>query len=184
MPKKSGKPGLGRVVARRVLTTTGSGIAEVTISIGAPRRSNFGRWDCSVLIEGLGKPRLQSVEGGDSLQALLLAIGITRFNLDQTGNRFQWTDPESGSGIPRQVPTQYGRAFEERVNLLIEREAKRISEAKLKRNTLDIRACEAELKQRKELIEALETALQRRKAAAVNWEANLKNWRPGRQGNI
>jgi hypothetical protein len=110
----------------------------------------------------------------------LLAIGMVRLNLDQTGNRFQWMDSESGSGIPRQVPTHYGFRFEERVNLFIEREAKRVFEARLKRNKVDVRACEAELKQRKELIGALEAALKRRKAAVINGEANLKNWKPAR----
>jgi hypothetical protein len=180
MSTRAAKSELGRVVARRILTATGAGIAEVIISIGIPRASSFGRWKCSLLLEGLGAPRLQSVEGGDSLQALLLAIGIARFDLDRTGYKFHWTDPDSGCGIPLQVPTHYGRAFEERVNLFIERDAKRILEAGVRRRRVDIRRWEHELKKRKNLLAAMEAAIERSKAALTRREENLRNWQPGR----
>ncbi len=82
-------------------------------------------WECPFLIEGLGKPQIQNIGGADALQALLLAIEGVRVALEKTGDRYIWLDidPEFGSGIPGYIPTDYGRQFEARINLVIEREA-------------------------------------------------------------
>jgi len=71
-----------------------------------------------------------------------------------------------------------GARFEERVNLAIEREAKRVWEQRLRASQADIAACEAELKQRKELIAGLEKTLARRKAVATARAADFKKPRP------
>lgn len=180
MQRRTVKFKVGRVAARRVLNVKGPADAEVIITIGVPRRSRSGRWECLFLIEGLGRPQVESVGGEDSLQALLLAVGMVRLTLEQTGHSFEWIAAELGSGIPLQAPISYGPRFERRVNLFIEREAKRVIEARLKRNKMDIGECETELKQRKKLIVALEAALKRRKTAVANVQANLRNWKPGR----
>jgi len=174
MSEKVAQSGVRHVVARRVLTESGLGKRKVTISIGAPRRHPQVDWECPFLIDGIGDSRVQKAGGVDALQALLMAIEGVRVTLERTGRRLVWLDPEVGPDIPRYIPTVYGRHFEHRINLVIEREMKRAWEAKLKSRKADIATCEAELKQRKEAIAALEAELGKRKAAAAAWESNLK----------
>lgn len=181
MQRNRKKSELGRVIARRVLTQMGPEIRDVTVLIGNPRRQSDGTWKCSYCIEGLGKSRVQTAEGADALQALLLAVGGARVSLEKTGNRFSWLDydlEKAGSGIPRYVPTQYGPRFEARINLAIERESKRYYEGVLKRRKANITEFEAEVKQRREVLAVLEAALERRKAAVADWEIELKKWKP------
>jgi hypothetical protein len=167
--------GLGRVIARRTLTEiTPDEMREVVVTIGAPRRCPDGHWKCPFLIKGRAPSRIQNAGGVDGLQALLSAVEGVWANLERTGNRFQWLSPQSGSGIPRQVPMGYGRHFEERINRAIERETARHWQTMLKTRKADIAACEAELKHRKSVIAAWEAALVRRKTVAVAWEAKMK----------
>jgi hypothetical protein len=132
------------------------------------------------MIEGIADSRVQKAGGVDALQALLMAIEGIRVALERTGRRFVWLDPKVGADIPRFVPTGYGRHFEERINRAIERETKRVWEAKLKNSKADISACEAEVKQRKEALAKLEAALEKRKTIAASWESNLKNSASGK----
>jgi hypothetical protein len=133
------------------------------------------------MIEGLGKPQIQNIGGADALQALLLAIEGVRVALEKSGDRYIWLDidPEVGSGIPRYIPTDYGRQFEARINLVIEREAKRVWKRRLKARKADLAEHETELKQREEVIAALRSTLERQKAVANNWDEDLKKWKPG-----
>jgi len=135
------------------------------------------------LIKGLGRPQIHSARGVDSLQALLLAVEGVRVTLDKTGSRFTWleTDPDkAGSGIPRFIPTRQGPRFEARVHLAIERESKRYFQRILDSRKANIAAFEAEVKGRRETLALLEEALVRRKAGAADWQANLKEWKPGK----
>jgi hypothetical protein len=90
----------------------GSVIAERALSFDRPRRRatvvrvKFGRpvraprpergdpWWCPVQISGLGKPRLETVAGEDSLQALILALEFASRVLpdaaDRAGGHLQW----------------------------------------------------------------------------------------------
>jgi hypothetical protein len=147
---------------------------EVVVSIGAPRRHPDGDWECPFLIEGLGSPRLHKAGGVDALQALILALDGLWKTLDRTGSRFQWLNDQTGSGIPRQVPTGFGRLFEERVNSVIERETARYWKSALKARKADIALCQAELEKRKAAVTAWEKSLEGSKANATNWEASLK----------
>jgi len=63
----------------------------------------------------------------DSLQALLLGIRWAYLLLKQSGLEFAWLgDSElSPTGIPQFVPDDFGKEFERRVELAIEREKRR-----------------------------------------------------------
>jgi hypothetical protein len=175
-----------RVIASRVLNEIGS-LREISVSFEEPQQRPRGHWECRFLIKGLGRPQIRTVGGGDSLQALLLAVEGARVTLDKSGGRFTWleTDPDkAGPGIPRYIPTHQGPRFEARVNLAIERESKRYFQRILKTRKANIAAFEAEVRQRREVLAMLETALERRKAGAAAWEANLKKWRPEKTRRI
>ena len=179
---KRAESGLGHVVARRVLTESGLERRKVTISIGAPRRHPRVDWECPFLIDGIGDSRVRKAGGVDALQALVMAIEGIRVTLEGTGRGLVWLYPKVGPDIPRYIPTAYGRRFEERMNLAIEREMKRVWQARLRSRKADIAACEAELKQRKEAIAALEALLEERKEAAAAWESSLRNSKAGARG--
>jgi hypothetical protein len=186
VPSEGLKRRLGRIIARRELTEIGS-IRKVIVSIGTPRRHPKCDWECWFSLEGLGKPHLQSVGGVDPLQALLLAVEGVRVTLDKTGRRFAWLedDPDkAGSGIPRYVPTHYGPLAEARINVAIEREAKRFFQRILNSRKGNIAAYEAELRERSEVIAIMQAALARRKAGATEWQANLKKWKPEKTRRI
>jgi Domain of unknown function (DUF6968) len=124
--EKSSVP-FGRVVARRVLTEVGFPDRQITLSLGMPRRVDREEWQCPILIEGLEDyPIADSAPGVDSLAALLLGVECIRWHLKRSKRRFAWLgDTElMGSGIPRQVPTGFGKQFDERIERAIEREAR------------------------------------------------------------
>lgn len=176
-----------RVIASRVLNEIGGSLREISVSIEKPQRTPRGNWQCRFLIKGLGRPQTHSLGGGDSLQALLLAVEGARVTLDKTGSRFTWleTDPEkAGTAIPRYVPMLRGPHFEARVNLAIERESKRDFQRILKTRKANIAAFEAEIGERREVLAMLESALERRKAGAAAWEADLKKWKPEKNRRI
>jgi hypothetical protein len=171
------------VIASRVLNEVGGSMREIVVSFEVPRQDPRGDWRCRFLIKGLGKPQIHLAGGVDSLQALLLAVEGARVALDKTGSRFTWleTDPDkAGPGIPRFIPTHQGPRFEASVHLAIERESKRYFQRILDSRKANIAAFEAEVKGRRETLALLEEALVRRKAGAADWQANLKEWKPGK----
>jgi hypothetical protein len=115
-----------------------------------------------------------------------------RWYLEQTGRHFIWLGDDHG--IPRQVPTDYGRIFAQRVDKAIERESKRVQVGKLRVRKAEIAAAEARLKVLKkggarwkepagkanikaEIIKR-EAKLKAAKKIAANWEADLRKWKP------
>ena len=170
-----------RVIASRLLKEVGS-LHEIEVSFGEPRPDSRGIWGCRRLIKGLGKPQSHIEKGGDSLQALLLAVEGARATLEKTGRVFTWfdeTDPDkAGTGIPRYIPMFQGPRFEARVNLAIEREFKRNSQSLLRNRKANFSAFEAEVKERRELLAVQEETLAKLKLRADEWEENLKNWKP------
>ncbi len=73
-----------RVIASRVLNEIGS-LREISVSFEEPQQRPRGHWECRFLIKGLGRPQIRTVGGGDSLQALLLAVEGARLTLDKSG---------------------------------------------------------------------------------------------------
>jgi hypothetical protein len=86
---------LGRLLARRKLYVDGAPSREVTISIGMPRHLGTYR-QCPFFIESDGKSQVQTVGGEDALQALLIAIGAIRKDLEETGLPLVWNAGELG----------------------------------------------------------------------------------------
>ncbi len=118
----------GRVVARRVITDASATDREIKLSIGMPRRVDRDEWQCPISIEGLKDSTVvDSARGIDSLAALLLAVECVRWHLKESGRRFAWLGESDlwGTGIPRQVPTDLGQRFEERIERAIERESQK-----------------------------------------------------------
>jgi len=186
------KSGLGRVIASRVLTEQNARDNKITVTIGAPRRVEADHWLCQYHIEGIVESGVHHGYGADALQALLIAVGSVRRDLEQTGRHFIWFGNDHG--IPRQVPTDYGGAFEQRVGRAIERESKRMWLGRLRVRKAEISEAEARLKVLKKgasrwkepvgkanlkaEVTKQEAQLKRRKKHAAEWEADLKKWKP------
>lgn len=164
IPKNGAKRELGRIVASRIFTEPGKSDRKVIAYLGTPRRHPRYVWECPFLIEGIGKPEIRSVGGGDSLQALLLAIGIVKKCIEESDVEYVWMGSrELGTGLPVEL-SPHGRSFEERVRLLIERESKRAWEEKFK-------TAQVAIKKREGVLTASKQALAR-------WESDLKAWNP------
>jgi Domain of unknown function (DUF6968) len=116
------------VVARRAITEAGAPNRKILVLLGKPRRFSSQEWRCPILIRGLEKdPIADSAPGVDGFQALLLGVECIRWHLKESGRRFAWLGDSElfGAGIPRQVPTGFGREFDERIERAIERESRR-----------------------------------------------------------
>jgi hypothetical protein len=119
---------IARVVACRVITIANVPGREVILSVGVPRRVGQAEWRCPILVEGLDdNPIADAASGIDSLQALLQAVECVRRHLKESGRRFAWLGESRlwGTGIPRQVPIDLGRRFEEQIERAIERESQK-----------------------------------------------------------
>jgi uncharacterized protein DUF6968 len=90
---------------------TGTGIEDVTVSIGMPRRRPKGNWECPFLIEGLGKAKIQRVGGVDALQALLLAVEGARVALDKSGAGHMAGSRSRQGRVSELHPDAYGTAL-------------------------------------------------------------------------
>jgi len=183
---------MGRIIASRVLTEENARDSKITITIGAPRRVEADHWLCSYLIQGIVESDIHYGYGVDSLQSLLVALGGVRRDLEQTERHFIWFG--DGHGIPRQVPTYYGREFEQRVERAIERESKRVWLSRLRVRKAEIAAAEARLMVLKKgtsrwkepagkanlkaEITKQEAEIKTAKEVTADWEANLRKWKP------
>jgi len=134
-------------------------------------------------IKGLNKAHRHRVRGGDSLQALLLAIEEARYKLEEDGERFVWLDiePDYGSGLPRFIPTGMGPRFEQRIDIALERESRRVWEARFKDRKADTDAFEKELEQRRKILEGMQASLERRKIVLADWDKDLRTARARRR---
>ncbi|MGA6974123.1 MAG: hypothetical protein WBY93_21025 [Candidatus Binatus sp.] len=152
------------------------------MSIGLPRpdpRSKDGGWECTFLIEGVVKSKLQTAFGVDSLQALMQAIECVRVGLEQTGRNLFWLDPKVGTDIPMTVPTIWGNQVVERVRLAIEREILRVWRATINSRKAKVRAQEAELKRQGKAPSEIAKALAEKKAFHEQWQARVDKLKPG-----
>jgi hypothetical protein len=186
------KAGLGRIIASRVLSEEDARDHKVVVTIGAPRRVEADHWLCPYLIEGIVESGVHYGYGVDALQSLVGALGGIRVDLEGTERRFVWFGNDAG--IPQQVPTGYGRAFEERVQRAIERELKRVQLRWLRARKGEIASAEARLKALKKgasqwkepagkanlkaEIARQEVQLQKGKKATAEWETGLRRWKP------
>jgi uncharacterized protein DUF6968 len=138
------KAGLGRVIASRVLTEENARDHKIIVAVGAPRRVQADHWLCPYFIEGIVESGVHYAPGVDAMQSLVLALGGIRSDLGNTGRDFIWFADDHG--IPRQVPTGLGKAFQQRVERAIERESKRVFVGRMRARKREIAASEARLK--------------------------------------
>ncbi|MGK3985562.1 hypothetical protein WME99_21125 [Sorangium sp. So ce136] len=120
-------------IAERRLSVVGEPGRMVTVTIGKPMRKPSGDWACPVDIQGLEAAVRDSAYGVDAVQALQLAFEGARQTLKKSGLPVTWCDGEAGeTGFPMAVPYIFGRAFEDRMERLIEDEIEKVVEAKKK----------------------------------------------------
>ncbi|WP_437650290.1 DUF6968 family protein [Sorangium sp. So ce362] len=120
-------------IAERRLSVVGEPGRVVTVTIGKPMRKPSGDWACPVDIQGLQEAVRDSAYGVDAVQALQLAFETARQSLKNSGLPVTWCDGEPGeTGFPVAVPYIFGRAFEDRMERLIEDEIEKAVEAKKK----------------------------------------------------
>ena len=182
MKNKRPQSELGRPIARRKLTEEGVTGRKIVVLIGLPRPdrlSKHGDWECPFLIEGVGESKVETTYGVDSLQALILAIEGVRVRLEQTGRNLFWLDPNLGTDIPINVPTVWGKRLVERVSLAIERETVRVWRAWIKKSWAKIRAEETKLRRQGIAPTKIARTLAWEKTTLKEWEASVKNLKPG-----
>ncbi|WP_437508345.1 DUF6968 family protein [Sorangium sp. So ce1099] len=120
-------------IAERRLSVVGEPGRMVTVTIGKPMLKPSGDWACPVDIQGIPDPARDSAYGVDAVQALQLAFETARQSLKKSGLPVTWCDGEPGeTGFSIAVPYIFGRAFEDRMERLIEDEIEKAVEAKKK----------------------------------------------------
>jgi hypothetical protein len=129
-PRRIRRVKRGQIIASRTLTFAGAPGKAIRVSIGLPRRTRHGDWECPVLIEGLARSAIRdAAPGADSLQALILAVDCIRWHLTESGAEFEWMDSAllggTSGAIPRQLPIGMGREFDGRMEAWIRRETER-----------------------------------------------------------
>ncbi len=119
---------IGTIIGEREIFVVGKPQKVITLTLGKPRIVKDDEWVCFYRIKGLGKATLKYVYSFDMLQALLLAIEGMRVDLESQDGQFLWAGGEAGDiGIPRFVPTYYGKEFSDRLNQVIDKELIRFS---------------------------------------------------------
>jgi hypothetical protein len=93
------------IIAERILRIRdGHRESEVPIRIFAPAPDEGNSWSCRYEIGWPGAPRTRSIAGGDSVQALLLAlqvIGAELYTSDHhKAGRLRWEKEGDGYGFP------------------------------------------------------------------------------------
>jgi hypothetical protein len=113
---------MGDVIAEREvkLRRKGHRASVIQVRFGRPTKEPdsdaLGPWSCPILITGLGKPRMESVTGIDSLQALTLAleyvVRMLPFEAKRAGATLDWLGeterPVFGGTYPLEL---YSRAI-------------------------------------------------------------------------
>ena len=95
---------VGDVIDTRALTLDGD--RKVEVRIGRPERlSDSEEWCCRQQIIGIGSERVKQITGGDSVQALLLALLMVGAQLycseEYEAGRLTWDwDPNNDLGFP------------------------------------------------------------------------------------
>jgi hypothetical protein len=106
-----------------------------TVRIGRPEKSRRD-WACKLSITGRKAPLL--VYGVDQMQAVILALECARSILGTSRTKWRWIHGEQGDlGIPRSVPTAFGRKFASRLESIIDAEVEKLalaSERRQRRN--------------------------------------------------
>jgi len=151
--------------------------AKVVVSIGIPRPNPLAKhegWHCPFLIDGLGESNVQLSYGTDAMQALIQALAGIRYYLKTSGRNLQWFDSLMETGFPLLVQTTFGKGFEDRVGLAVERETIHEWRNIIRIHRAKIRAHEAKLRRRR-------VAPQRSRAPSPKERRISTNGNPGYQ---
>ena len=116
------------VLATRRLREVGAEKRLITVTLGAPQRRSRN-WTCAFRITGLEERILESVDGVDAIQSLLLALEAIRVRLDATGRRFSWLGLEGETGFCRVILTPFGPESARRIDRMIDKEIARCARA-------------------------------------------------------
>lgn len=107
---------------------------SVRATVYKPIEESEGVWSATIRIVGIEPTLVDSIRGGDSLQALLLATQLLRVRLEELGRVLRWRGGEAGNtGIPRDIGWSYGLAFSKRMERLVDREAVKLLKLKAAR---------------------------------------------------
>lgn len=133
MAKRTSKRELRGIATRTLRQTSSTRIVQV--QIGKPEQhKNKKEWACEFQIVGLGEDRIRSARGVDSLQALILALEGIWHSLERSGRSLTWIGGEEGDhGVPRAVPTFFGRQFAVRIGKFVDKEIAKFGRSKRKR---------------------------------------------------
>ena len=172
-------PGLGRVIASRILSEQDVPETKVIVSIGLPRPHPRQDWECPFLIEGIGESKVRGAYGVDAMQSLISALQGIRAGLDQSERALFWLDPKRGTFFPVMVSTAYGKRFEDRVGLAIEREMVREWRAIIKSRREIIRAHEAKLRRQGVAPSKIARSVAEGKRDLDEWESEIRTLKPG-----
>lgn len=176
------RPRLGRVIASRTLTDEDNPKAKVVVSIGVPRPeqlAKYGSWECPFLIDGTGESRVQLSHGADAMQALIQALAGIRYHLKISGRNLQWLDSRMETGFPMLVQTTFGKGFEDRVGLAVERETIRGWRKIIKERRQKIAAHEARVRSRGISPSKIAREVAALKKHLDDWEAWINKLKPG-----
>ena len=181
-PAQRRPPRLGRVIASRTLADEDNPKAKVVVSIGIPRPDPFGGhgdWDCPFLIDGIGESKVHRSPGTDAMQALIGALAGIRYYLKISGRNLRWLSPLMETGFPMLVQTTFGKGFEDRVGLAVERETIREWRKIIKRRREKVAAHEAKLLGRGIAPSKIAREVADVKKHLDDWEARLPTLMPG-----
>jgi hypothetical protein len=78
--RKRARPTIRDVIAERVFQRADG--REVRAEVGRPRRKAKGEWECEFRVLGVGRSKVYSLPGADSLEALQLALAMMAVQLD------------------------------------------------------------------------------------------------------
>ena len=127
---------LNNVIVTRKLHHIVPGGKISLVRIGRPRKVSDIEWKCPFHITNIGMHEIQFAHGIDALQSLIQAIEGSRVFLEKSGITLSWAGGEEGeTGLPRYVPTIYGKEFADHLHKLIDCEIEKFARSARKRYT-------------------------------------------------
>ena len=111
-------------IAARHLARTDTGTG-VTVEFGRPHARRTGEFECPYRVRGLGRIKVGSALGEDSVQALQLAFEAVRLELEPYGAAVSWYGVAGETGFPHYVPYAFGTRVRKRLEAVLRREIER-----------------------------------------------------------
>lgn len=123
-PKTPSKAKRTRWIAERVLVRSDAVGGRVFVRLGIPEIDHpYTNWRCPFIIEGLGDDSIRFGRGDDTMYALQNALIGIRCILEQSGVPLRCEGfPEDITGFHKEVPSDFGLAFEQKIVKMIDTE--------------------------------------------------------------